>query len=187
MRKIQLRSTTSTLYEGYYPNTSACLESALQQGITLEGLILCGENLSNINADDAALTDVTFKNCNLTGANLSESTLSHVQFISCTLVNACFAYSTLTSTDFINCLCGATDMTQASAKTCTFTGTSCFSIHFSALKSIQECTFRKPNTHVFTTSYAPIIIQGIEAHPLIFKDLDDLKAFLKIGNKYNFS
>jgi len=173
MTMYQIISQTSkVLFEGKAESYQMFVEQAVTNRINLDYADFRYRNMAQFNLDGARMCHADFTGCNLDGANLSESVLNHAVFTNCSLYNACLAHSSLQACDFIHASFGATDVTQADLSDAAFSSLSAFSLNFAAARSVQRAYFMDADGRTSAMSKPPIVIHGLNPHPLIFIDKD---------------
>lgn len=154
--RVRHRSGT-TLFEGDYRSLREGIETALEDGIRLDGADFSQLDLSEINLDGASLRGADFSFSNLTGANLSEARLADCSFENASLYNACFSQSVLTGCDFFDAMFGGTDIGFAAFEGCIFSGRSSLSLPWS------ECSSMRGTVYVTSLRQCPMT-----SPPLVF-------------------
>jgi uncharacterized protein YjbI with pentapeptide repeats len=126
------------LHKSYALTLKEALSEAVGKGIILENLDISYQDLSFLNCDDGAFSNVSFKGCNLIGANLSEANLSNCDFTECSLTGACFAYSRINCCDFYNAELSACDFSSAYLYKVNFSGAGMFNVDFTSTENIID-------------------------------------------------
>lgn len=170
--ELKTKDTGENLFAGHFASFKHCLEKAVEKHIQLANIDLKNKNLSNANMDDAFLPGADLTGTNLTGANLSESNLEGAKIRNASLFNTCLNLSNLSMCDFEGSLFGATDITDCIIDSAKFSTLSCFTLNFSGVKSMRDCTFTNLEGQISTMSKPPVIIQGLTRQPLIIMDRD---------------
>ncbi|HRK97391.1 MAG TPA: pentapeptide repeat-containing protein [Alphaproteobacteria bacterium] len=114
MTKITLRNHLAIpLYTGEHHTTAQAIEHCITHNITLDGLNICGTDLSHANFDGWSVKGAIFRHCNLQGANMSEIYMKNCDFSDTNLEDACFCYSDLMTCIFTNAHFASTDFSEA--------------------------------------------------------------------------
>ncbi len=146
-----------------------CLEAAINENVTLDGIDLRGVNLSGANLDGARMRGANFGNANLTGANLSECDLQGANFSGAALYNACLCESDLSGCNFSYAHFGATDIRDSVLQGCRFAGLSAFTLDWTSAQDIQNMTYETPDGQAHSLSRPPVTIKGL-SYPVSFLD-----------------
>lgn len=170
MNKIILKNKAgAVLFESRCSSIKKCLETAVAEGIALDGIALPRANLSGTNLDNAQMPEADFRGTNLTGANLSESRLDGANFSGAALYNACLCEAALRGCDFRNAAFGATDIAGADLSGSVFSTLSAFLLNFTDCATMADCRFDDPTGISCPMSSPPIVILGL-ARPVILLD-----------------
>lgn len=185
MKNYKLSTKTGKiLFAGFFKDYKSCLEEAVTRRIPLNHIDLNGKNLSNANLDDGMFSHADFSRCNLTGANMSECYLKETNFSGAALFNTCFAYSNLNRCNFHNASFGATDMTGAIIDGSQFSTLSTFTIDFTKLRQMKNCTFTNQHGIIANLSTPPIVIHGLGRSPVIMLDEHIFEGHRRIQTKH---
>lgn len=170
MHAFQLRTRDGALlFEGYYPDFKTCVETAIKEQITLDGLDLSGQDLRDANLDDAKIRHADFKNADLTGANLSECILDYSNFSNANMINTCVCYSSLEHCRFLNTSFAATDFAQSKLDHSIFSGPATFTINFTYVDTHTSCLYLDENQNRHKMETTPMVIIGLP-YSLVFLD-----------------
>ena len=166
------------LYEGDFESLTECLEQAVSDRVKLDAVDLRMANLCNANLDDAYMNGALLTGANLSGANLSEAALKHANFSCAALYNTCLCYADLSGAYFDEASFGGTDIACAAIDNVRFAGPSCFSLNFSAVKSMNGCVFQDESGQLCSMSSPPVVIHGLLRQSIILMDQD-----MKVGER----
>jgi hypothetical protein len=174
----------SLLYESTCRSLRECVEEAVRNSVTLDGVNLAYADLSEIDLDGAHLHDASFESANLTGANISEASLKGCNFRKSALFNACFCHSDLNASDFSDAEFGATDLAGAGLENCIFSGPSILKINLSDCESLSGSIY-KTDWNSCPMSRPPLVIAGLDVpvsvfdrHVLIGQNLFNSESFI---------
>lgn len=183
--KLITITTRETLFAGFFKNFTTCLETAIVKKIPLNNIDLRGRNLTNANLDDGIFSDADFSNTNLTGANMSETYCRNANFENASLFNTCLAYSNMSNCNFKGASFGATDMSASLIDGAQFSTLSAFTIDFSKVRQMRNCTFHADDLAVSKLSKPPIVITGLRNSPIMMLDDDIYHGPKRIAPKAN--
>lgn len=158
--ELKTWNTRRVILRGEFASHKKAIEYAINQGISLDYLMIEDCDLSNGNFDGGSFSYARFNNCNFDGANLSESSFIKSQFIKCCLNNTAltdsnFIGSSFENSSLRNCEALYTDF-RGIVVTCPYFLKSDFrhTAHFSG-----ACFMSKGNT--CPMSQGPIFIRGL--------------------------
>lgn len=159
----------AVLFENRCSSLKKCVETAVSQGITLDGLVLPRANLAGANLDGIRMHGADLRGANLSGANLSESQLDGTDFSGAALYNACLCESSIRNAIFRNASFGATDITGTDLSGSVFSTLSAFLLNFTDCSAMTACFFEDPAGISCPMSHPPLVILGLP-RPVILLD-----------------
>ncbi len=169
MQKYKIKSLKNRkfIFNTKASSFKRCVEKAIEQNIDLSHADLSDCNLSNANLDGGILDGANFTNTNLTGANMSECSAKGANFSNADLYNTCLAYADCTGVDFQYANFGATDITAANISQSIFAGYAWMKLDFVKARKMTNCAFLNQEGTYETLNTPPLIILGINQHPVL--------------------
>ncbi len=161
--------TDAVLFESRCSSLKKCVETAISQGVALDGLVLPRANLAGANLDGIQMYDADLRGANLSGANLSESQLDGTNFSGTALYNACLCESSIRNADFRNASFGATDIAGTDLSGSIFSTLSAFLLNFTDCAAMTGCVFEDPAGISCPMSHPPVVILGLP-RPVVLLD-----------------
>ncbi|MCK6418355.1 MAG: pentapeptide repeat-containing protein [Alphaproteobacteria bacterium] len=167
---IQSLADQSLLFTGVFKNFRACVETAIDQGVSLAEADLRGRNLSFAMLDGGVFDAADFSGSNLCGANLSEIAASGSVWNDADLTGACLAYSDLSAAVFRATQFGATDIAGCDLRRALFIDCpSCFHLNFSEALSMQGAYYIC-GPQAAPMSHPPLVMLGLAPGPVTMLD-----------------
>ncbi|MFP4314230.1 MAG: pentapeptide repeat-containing protein [Alphaproteobacteria bacterium] len=164
---IYNHQTADVLYEGKYRSFKECLEDSVRKNINMMHADLSGQNLSNVNIDNAQLSNALFRGSNLCQANLSEGDYRSADFTGANLIGACMAESDFSSCNFKAAHFGANILNNTILDRAEFNTLSAYLLPFCDVKSMHECSFFHHENQLFTISKPPVVLLGAHNTPMV--------------------
>lgn len=164
------------LFEGRFNNIKSCLEAAIAQDVSLQGIYLYNEDLRNANLDGGNFGNARIYNCDMRGANLSECNFDLTRFQMTILSDACLAEAKLTRCIFDSVTFSSeTIFTDADLACSNFNCPTIFNANLSKVRNLNNCIYSHFGKTTCKISQVPIVISNLHL-PVILMD-----HHLKIG------
>lgn len=163
---IQNLTDQSLLFTGVFKNFRACVEAAINQGVSLARADLRQRNLSFAMLDGGLFDAADFSGSNLCGANLSEISAPGSVWNEADLSGACLAYSDLSTAVFRATQFGATDIAGCDLRRALFADSpSCFHLNFAEAQSMKGARYAAGPAEAAMTR-PPLVMLGLQGGAL---------------------
>ncbi len=158
--KLTTWNTNKTLFEGEFASWKACLESAVDQGVALDHVLLENLDLTAINLDGAQMDYAQIRYCNLRGANLSEASLIKSRWTGCDLSDVCLIDTQAVNAQFTQCKMARIDIAYSDLRGAMLTCPEFLKADFMKSTHMGGAVFMAHGS-VYPISRGPVFVRGM--------------------------
>lgn len=156
------------LFEGDFDSWKDCLESAVDQNVSLDHILLENMDLQSANLDGAQMDYAHVRHCDLRGANLSEVSMIKSKWSGCNMGHACMWETQAIGAQFIQCRMNDVDVAFCDMRGLMVTCPLFLKNDFSRTTYIGGATYMAHGS-VYPMSRGPLFVQGL-TQDVVFLD-----------------